>query len=260
MTMMPVQPQSQSALIASARAQRPAVDRSDKYRFFSTEEIVATVESAGFELFRQTEKATRKEEHKGFTKHLLRFRQSDSALARKMGDTIPELSIINSHNGGSSLRVFTGLFRVICLNGLVVGDTWDERIYPHRGNSHTLDDILEDVFGIAKHFDTVADQVQNMQSRIVSQSVREEFARQAALLRWDENQVPLLPDQLLRPKRHEDRGEDAWSVFNRAQENLIKGQTYYSRGRLRKTRAIKGLESDLDINRKLWTLAQDLLV
>lgn len=245
--------------VPSALATQAARTTSEKYRFFSTAAIIGTLEHAGYDLHSQTEAHTRKEEMKGFTKHLLRFRRPGDVNARRIGDAVPEIGVVNSHNGGGSLRIYAGLFRLVCLNGMVVGDTWDSSTYPHRGNGHTLDDILEDVFGITEHFTTVTAQVQNMQARTLTQGTREEFARQAALLRWEEGQEPVTPHQLLRSRRLDDRGSDAWSTFNVVQENLIKGQTYYARTGKRKTRAIKGLDSDLNLNRRLWTLGQELL-
>lgn len=52
----------------------------------------------------------------------------------------------------------------------------------------------------------------------------EVFARAALALKYDEDKpAPITESQILMPRRHDDSRRDLWSVFNRTQENLIKG-------------------------------------
>jgi hypothetical protein len=43
------------------------------------------------------------------------------------------LDVLNSYNGLSALKIFFGIGRIVCLNGMVVGDM-DHFKYVHRGN------------------------------------------------------------------------------------------------------------------------------
>jgi hypothetical protein len=71
---------------------------------------------------------------------------------------------------------------------------------------------------------------------------------------------------MLRPNRFEDRGQDLWTLFNTAQEKLIRGgarvlsHTKATRQRgyptIRKARAISSLPESIRINRQLWDLAE----
>jgi hypothetical protein len=48
-----------------------------------------------------------------------------------------------------------------------------------------------------------------------------------------------------------------WSVFNRVQENVIKGGlSAYKPGSFQRTttRTVKGIDQDIRLNRALWTL------
>lgn len=248
--------------VASALATAPAATTSSKYLYIPSHRIITELEGQGFTLHSQREARTRKEEHKGHTKHVLTFRQKDDVNARKIGDATPQIGIINSHNGAGSLRVFAGLFRFVCTNGLVVGDTWDENVYPHRGNSHSLEDILGDVFGLVDRFSGVADQVRALQATTLTPQQRLDFAEQASRLRWEEGKEQASPQTLLRARRGDDQGSDAWSTFNVVQENLIKGglKAYNPIQRRRSTiRAITGLDEDLRINRELWQSAVALV-
>ncbi|EBA7968526.1 DUF945 domain-containing protein, partial [Salmonella enterica] len=40
------------------------------------------------------------------------------------GKEVPEIILLNSHDGSSSYQMVPGLFRFICTNGLVCGSFW----------------------------------------------------------------------------------------------------------------------------------------
>lgn len=67
--------------------------------------------------------------------------------------------------------------------------------------------------------------------------------------------------QILTPLRYEDRQDNLWSVFNRCQENLLKvglpGRT--AGGKRSQTRAVKGIDGDIRLNRALRVMAEELL-
>jgi len=66
--------------------------------------------------------------------------------------------------------------------------------------------------------------------------------------------------QLLAPRRLEDSGNTLWKTFNRVQENLTKGGLKYKtqNGRRNKTRAITSINRDIQLNKALWTLAEEM--
>ncbi|MBN3807442.1 DUF945 domain-containing protein, partial [Paraburkholderia sp. Ac-20336] len=70
--------------------------------------------------------------------------------------------------------------------------------------------------------------------------------------------APITENQLLAPRRFEDRRDDLWTVFNRVQENLTKGGLHgRSRtGRAMSTRPITGIDENVKLNRALWMLAE----
>ncbi|NRE31720.1 DUF932 domain-containing protein [Burkholderia pseudomallei] len=53
---------------------------------------------------------------------------------------------------------------------------------------------------------------------------------------------------------------DLWSVFNRTQENLIKGglSARAANGRRQTTRPVQGIDNGIRLNRALWLLADGL--
>lgn len=82
----------------------------------------------------------------------------------------------------------------------------------------------------------------------------------AMLRTYNEEQIrkmaPVKATDLLIPRRQQDNLESLWNLYQVVQENLTKGGIAYQPdgGRRNKTRAISSIDSDLQINGKLWTL------
>jgi hypothetical protein len=82
------------------------------------------------------------------------------------------------------------------------------------------------------------------------------FAKHAVTFRPPRAAV-LTPETLLIPRRKEDDKFDLWHVFNRIQENMLRGgnETTAEDGRVVMTRGIGRIERDVEVNTKLWSLA-----
>jgi len=245
-------------LVSPAQARHAHERTSDGFRFIPTSEIVDYAAPHGFRVASQSAVRSRDPERRAFAKHLIVLEHDDAhAAASKMKDATPRIGIINAHDGASRLRVFGGLYRMICANGMVVGDTWDDAAYTHRGDGHTLEDILGDVFGVVSRFASVADKVAAMKAVTLSQPERYALAEAASTLRWEDGAALMSPRELLTPRRSEDQGSDLWSTFNVVQEKLIKGGLGYNPVKRKsvKVRGINSVTADIEINRKLWDMA-----
>ncbi|PLC59970.1 hypothetical protein B9P82_27665, partial [Citrobacter sp. L55] len=78
--------------------------------------------------------------------------------------------------------------------------------------------------------------------------------------RFGEEHQPVTEAQVLSPRRWQDEQNDLWTVFNRLQENLQKGGLAgrTAQGKRSRTRAVKGIDGDLKLNRALWVMAEEL--
>ena len=101
-----------------------------------------------------------------------------------------------------------------------------------------------------------------MQAIALDKGEAEVFARSALTLKYGDSGkvVPITESQVLRPRRFDDNGSDLWSVFNRVQENLVKGglSSRTANGRQRQTRPVQGIDQNIGLNRALWLLAEGL--
>ena len=100
----------------SAFATKPSAAMSEKYRFFETSPVVEALMHEGFVVVRAQQSRSRIEGKQDCTKHLLRFRHASMADSA-VSSTVPELVLVNSHDGSSAYHLSLGLYRIICTNG-----------------------------------------------------------------------------------------------------------------------------------------------
>jgi hypothetical protein len=243
--------------IPTLQAERPWSGVSNKYAFLSTAKVIEALGSEGIRPYSVKTSSTRLEEKRGYTKHMLRFRPADSqAIADKsIGGVHPEIVLTNSHDRASSFCIELGLFRLVCSNGMVVSSgVFDAYRVRHVGTS--IEAVLHAAHAIVAQFPQVEDTVRQMQGVRLTGFQREQMAALAMGLRWDADKMPFEEARLLDVRREADRGTDLWSTYNVIQENLIKGQTgHFLMRNARSTRAIQSIDSDLAINRGLWSVA-----
>jgi len=186
-----------------------------------------------------------------------------------------EIILYNSHDGRSSLKLFAGAYRFICSNGIVAGEGFDAKLRHTKGTSENFEDMLRDVAG---NLPDVMERIETMGQNSVSASDAIDFAYNAANLRWEwmDAESGQEPEKsgayatrdtlvsLLRPTRQEDKAQDAWTIFNRVQEGLIRGgskvRSYSDRnphGKTRRSRPIGSVSGVVKTNRELWDLAAD---
>lgn len=206
-------------------------------------------------------------------RHLVRlaFKEDlEKAKARKVGDTMPEVILVNSHNGRTAFKLYYGLFRFVCSNGLIVSDHEVGATRRHIGSAEA---ILEEVDNILEQGDSVIKRVHRMKQTTLTDAQRLRFAQRALELRYapkdreDEEKENLktlstiLPEQLLVPRRPEDKGLDLWHTYNVVQENMVVGGLTgkSSNGRATHTRQLRDVRKLVSVNTGLWDLASSLI-
>jgi hypothetical protein len=258
-------PMTNEQLMAAAPsifAREPWHKMSERYAFVPTIDVVEKMRSEGFAPVSAIQARTRIDGKGEFTKHMIRFRdvrQGDQAITRHLGQVYPELVLVNSHDGASAYKLDSGLFRLICLNGMVVGDGVVEHInVRHTGSA---DQVIDATYEIVDQMPKVMDSVESWQALRLPPPAQQAFAKAALALRYDEGEAPIAAEQVIQPRRYEDRGDSLWQTFNVAQENLTQGGV---RGRnpetLRraKTRSVQGISENVKLNKALWTLAEEM--
>ena len=166
------------------------------------------------------------------------------------------------NDGSSGFQLLGGVYRFVCQNGMVAGETIGEVRVPHRGN--IVQNVINGAFDVLDGFELIREQKDGMRAVTLDRDEQHAFARSALTLRYDptdaEAPAPVTESQLLAPRRFEDRRDDLWTVFNRVQENMTKGGLHgRSRsGRAMSTRPVTGIDQNVKLNRALWMLAESM--
>ena len=228
------------------------------YRFVPTERVLTGLLQAGFV---PVEARQTKARH-GIThaRHLVRLRRRFETVQLK--DAVPEVVLLNSHDGTSAYQLRVGIFRVVCTNGLIVSMSSSPSFrVAHWGD--IVDEVVTSALDISERFGVLAGQVERMERRLLPKDEQIAFAERALALRFAE---PLgrgiQPAQLLTCRRVDDLGNDLWSVLNKVQENLLRGglSRIATSGRRTWTRRITSIREDVRINSRLWDLAEEVLM
>ncbi|HAG1880416.1 TPA: DUF945 domain-containing protein [Salmonella enterica] len=228
--------------------------RSERYAYIPTITVLENLQQEGFQPFFACQTRVRDPGRREYTKHMLRLRRAGEIN----GQHVPEIILLNSHDGSSSYQMLPGYFRAICTNGLVCGQSLGEVRVPHRGN--VVDRVIEGAYEVVGVFDRIEEKRDAMQSLVLPPPAQHALAQAALTYRYGEEYQPVTAAQILAPRRYEDRQDDLWSVFNRCQENLLKGGLpgRTEKGKRSHTRAVNGIDGDIRLNRALWVMAEQM--
>ncbi|EDW7873587.1 DUF945 domain-containing protein [Salmonella enterica] len=228
--------------------------RSEKYSYIPTITLLENLRREGFEPFFACQSRVRDPGRRDYTKHMLRLRRAGQIT----GQQVPEIIILNSHGGESSFQLLPGVFRSVCTNSLVCGQSFGEIRVPHRGD--IVGKVIEGAYEVLGVFDRVEEKREAMQSLLLPPSAQQALAKAALTYRFGEEHQPVTTAQVLTPRRREDYGQDLWTVWNTLQENLLKGGLpgRTVQGKRTHTRAVNGIDGDIRLNRALWVMAEQM--
>lgn len=245
----------------SVFADRPWDRVSNRYRFLPSIDSVLALSAAGFAPVAASQSRTRIAGKAGFARHLIRFRRTGDEFRR--GQEVSEVVLVNSHDGSSTYRLFGGVFRVLCENGLVVSVADAGQVVArHTGDDDFKSTIVDAAFTVVANADALAGKIDQWKSITLDHGQQVEFATAAYALRGTSTKVDA--DSILAPRRVEDRSDagsarSLWLTLNVVQENLVRGGLpgLTSTGRHRATSAIRAVDANVQLNQGLWAMASD---
>lgn len=270
-TNRPLSNQELKTLAPSIFATEPWQGMSSRYKFIPTIDVVEKMRSEGFLPYKAGQSIARTPGKDAYTKHIIRFRDSrDNQVIRAnrhVGEIYPELVLTNSHDGLSRYILDVGLWKLACLNGLVVQDKSFSQINV-RHSKNAADGVIEASYEVIEQFPKVLGRISEWQETRLTVPQQQAYATAALALRYDEGMNPVGPDAVLRPNRQEDRNNSLWSTFNVVQEHLSRGgdrgwtHTQLPGGNVRSrratTRPLKSIDQDTRLNKALWSLTEKM--
>lgn len=236
---------------------------SDRYTMIPTSAILEGLIGEGFLPVQAAQHRTRLADRKEHAKHMIRMRHSDHIHAPAVVDAVvPEIVILNSHDGSSSYQIHAGMFRFVCANGMVVADTLLQR-HCVRHTGDIVGNVIEAAYEIVKEVPALSAKVEEYRGISLNDNESLILADAALSLRYDAESgehSPIAPSQLLRPRRSADTANDLWSRFNVIQENMLRGglRGRASTGKRTTTREVQSIDKNVYLNKALWRLVDEM--
>ena len=224
---------------------------SNKYQFVSTRNILEHVLENGWNITNASSQG-----RSPYAQHRVSLvHDKDLALAvnPENNEGILRIELINSHNRSRKFMLAMGYFRFACSNGLLVATGPANQICTkHRFSDNRLQEILDQTVQLSERFPKILEIIEGFKSRQLTESEQRSFAEFAIKGRYLYRQtlpksfgdLDKMSNLLLTPRRKEDEGNSAWEVFNRVQENVIRGVEGI-------TRPMRGFDSTR-VNQLLW--------
>ena len=247
--------------VPAAGASSPVAKASARYCFVSTISVVEALRDVGWFPIDARQSNPRLVSRQGFQQHLIRFAHKHPT---GLNDERVDLILWNSHDLGSAFKLFAGVWRFVCGNGLMVGS--ELMNFRHKHVGFDMEALLGSALKIANHAGVVAQQINDMKAIDMSPDEQGIYAMAAHTLvyRDQAEQAPVTPDDLLQTRRYDDSQDQLWSTFNVVQENIIKGGLHGVKvneaGQRRKvmTLPIKALDRSVQLNQALWVLTEGM--
>lgn len=258
-------------------AQEAHNSRSARYVYQDTRALLEGFLGEGFKIMEVRQGGSRVPGKKAFTKHSVRLEAPNNyAFETAAGDrSVAQVALVGSHDGTTSTQLRSGLYRFLCLNGVVMGSDFEDFRVGHIKGAQ--DKIIEAAYRVVEDFPRAIDAARHMSGLALSTGEQMAFATAARELRWEPAEEgeetkapPIEAAALLQVKRTGDAGADLWRVTNRVQEALIRGGQRYNHEMAERDRygrpqyqrrtvgAVNSIDQDTKINRALMTLAAEM--
>lgn len=250
----------------AAFATSKASHLTDRYAALHTSDLIPVLADHGYFPVQAAQTRARKGSTTEHKHHLISFaRIGDLPRSDR-----PEITLFNSHDGSGAVRLFAGIYRMICSNGIVIGDGIGARVYHSQRQLEGFEDLLRQTI---QNVPKVLETMERMKSVRLGYQEAAVMADRALSLRWkrlDQNTATGVyytndtVNNVVQAQRDEDYGDDAYRLFNRIQENVLRGNAFvrsitakHPEGVTRKARPIASVKEHTNINEKLWNIVEE---
>ena len=241
-------------LVPSIGSSGPSEKVSNKYQFVSSKDILNSVQEYNWKIV-----DVKSQSKNPFSQHRVTLiQEKDVQTAETNSEGVMRIEMFNSHNCTKRLMFAVGFFRFVCSNGLIIANGPADCLrLRHRFTQDKLKEIMDHVSNISERFPRVMNQIEDFKQRELSEEEQISYAKLALLgkFRYRQNTPKRYADinrsaeMLLAPRRQEDEGNSTWLVYNRIQENIIKGIAD-------SFRPVRGYGDNIRINQLLWKGAE----
>lgn len=239
-------------------------ERGPRYAYVPTIQPLQALLDSGWGVYEASQQRARAADRDPYTKHMLRMRKLNAWEAKRGDDGVPEVILINAHDGTAAYKVMAGYFRFVCSNGLIAGTMLGNIVVRHTVGLQTSAEVLAaHEHTITNKFPTLVEQIGRMKKyKVPDTDVQMLLANRALELRYGSDLPPFDAAELLQVRRDEDKDPTLWNLLNRIQENVMTGgwETRSTMlNRRSKVRPVERVTAVANINSGLWDTAVGLL-
>lgn len=241
--------------------------KTDRFKVITPAEIQAVMDRHGFDLVGLQTGRAKNPDRANFQTTTAKYRSRDGfdVLGCKFDITfkVPHLY--------GALIGMIGIFRLVCLNGLIANRDFAVARVPHL--ERPVEELDRLIPMLIDQRQKLVDQVKAMQSHQVTKQELAKLAESVGKIRLGgiQNIETVQYSDLLNPRRNEDMGSDLFTVLNVLQENAIRhGLRYSIRSVNEETGEIKTRNYNarrvneasvkaIDLNASIWGAAAEIL-
>lgn len=241
--------------------EHPHESVSKKYSFIPTYQVIEDMEKLGWLVSSAKSMRSKDAIQRKHGKHLVTFFNPDIVIKDANGaiEAYPQCVLVNNSRGWGKLQFEVGVFRLVCSNGMIIKSE-DFGSFNLRHLGYSFEELKELMTKVVNSLPDVVQKINTYSNRMMTADEMKAFAAKALQARFGEEKVvdDSEINQILQATRKEDEGSSLWVVFNRTQEALVRGGFMMTTkaGKEKKVRAIKNMMADLDLNKKLWEVAE----
>jgi hypothetical protein len=244
------------AVVAAA----PHSSVSGRYSFIPTTRPLEVLQQLGYSPVAVAEQRVRSVDKYGFQMHAIRLRHANDNRELRVGQSIPELLLINSHMGTASFRLSLALWELVCANGLMVErEGIVEQKVRHVG--YTDGQVCEAILALAPRVPELLTAVEQFNQINLDREEQMAFAKAASALRWEGETYEVNPLGMLYASRAQQRAPTLWNTANVLQEHLVRGGVTVRNLKGHTShfaRPITGLGENVRLNKALWVLTEKM--
>ena len=244
-------------------AKEPHNSRGPRYLYVPTIDPLQALLDTGWGVYEASQQRARAADRDPYTKHMLRLRKLEHFdNTQVLREGVPEVILINAHDGTAAYHLRAGFFRFVCANGLIVGNNIAGFKIRHTITSQTTAEVIDGCTRVVtESFPIMLDNMQHFQRIKLLPEHQYRLAEAGIKLRYGTTLPKFTVQDVLTCRRPEDEEPTLWNIYNRVQENVVYGGwEQRSRGYDRRTtvRGVERVTAVAQINAGLWDAAATL--
>lgn len=203
--------------------------------------------------------------------HMVAFQNPEIKIVKNLDngeqvvDCYPRIILTNSHDGFNAFKFMVGMFRLVCSNGLVCGESLADMSIRHM--NYDFEELRKIVATAIEQVPNIVATMNKMREIEVTEEQKIAMATEVVKIRKGVESTEQIEveqaviDEILTPVRAEDNSNDLWTLFNVCQEKMIKGgyNAPTRKSRSRRQKAITSIKKDMEYNQRLWQTATQYL-